>query len=55
MEHSGKHFIAIIGGSVAGSEAAFILAEKGFRVVVFDQKTCLMAKLKMDYLNGILG
>jgi len=37
MRHSGKHFIAIIGGFVAGSEPAFILVEKGFKVVVFDQ------------------
>ncbi len=46
MGHSGKHFIAIIGGSVAGSEAAFILAEKGFRVVVFDQKNLPYGKIE---------
>ncbi len=46
MEHSGKHFIAIIGGSVAGSEAAFILAKKGFRVVVFDQKNLPYGKIE---------
>lgn len=46
MEHSGKHFIAIIGGSVAGSEAAFILAEKGFKVVVFDQKNLPYGKIE---------
>ncbi len=46
MEHSEKHFIAIIGGSVAGSEAAFILAEKGFRVVVFDQKNLPYGKIE---------
>ena len=46
MEHSGKHFIAIIGGSVAGSEAAFMLAEKGFRVVVFDQKNLPYGKIE---------
>ena len=46
MGHSGKHFIAIIGGSIAGSEAAFILAEKGFRVVVFDQKNLPYGKIE---------
>ncbi|MCB0495055.1 MAG: FAD-dependent oxidoreductase [Cyclobacteriaceae bacterium] len=46
MEHSGKHFIAIIGGSVAGSEAAFMLAERGFRVVVFDQKNLPYGKIE---------
>lgn len=46
MGHSGKHFIAIIGGSVAGSEAAHILAEKGFRVVVFDQKNLPYGKIE---------
>jgi NADPH-dependent glutamate synthase beta subunit-like oxidoreductase len=46
MGNSGKHFIAIIGGSVAGSEAAYILAEKGFRVVVFDQKNLPYGKIE---------
>ncbi len=46
MEHYGKHFIAVIGGSVAGSEAAFILAEKGYRVVVFDQKKLPYGKIE---------
>ena len=46
MEHSGKHFIAIIGGSVAGSEAAYMLAKKGFRVVVFDQKNLPYGKIE---------
>lgn len=46
MEHSGKHFIAIIGGSVAGSEAGYMLAEKGFRVVVFDQKNLPYGKIE---------
>ncbi|VAW26873.1 hypothetical protein MNBD_BACTEROID04-1819, partial [hydrothermal vent metagenome] len=31
-----KHYIAVIGGSISGSEAAYLLAEKGFEVVVFD-------------------
>ncbi|MBS0000214.1 MAG: FAD-dependent oxidoreductase [Cyclobacteriaceae bacterium] len=34
---SGNHIVAIFGGAVAGSEAAFQLSTKGFRVVVFDQ------------------
>jgi len=46
MDHYNKHFIAIIGGSVAGSEAAFILADKGFRVVVFDQKNLSYGKIE---------
>ncbi|RME50810.1 MAG: hypothetical protein D6795_09405, partial [Deltaproteobacteria bacterium] len=36
MGESG-HFVAVIGGAVAGAEAAATLAEKGFEVVVFDQ------------------
>jgi ferredoxin--NADP+ reductase len=46
MNHYGKHFVAIIGGSVAGSEAAFLLAEKGIRVVVFDQKSLAYGKIE---------
>ena len=46
MNHYNKHFIAIIGGSVAGSEAAYILAQKGFRVVVFDQKKLSYGKIE---------
>lgn len=46
MEHSGHHFIAVIGGSVSGSEAAFQLAEKGFRVVVFDQLALPYGKIE---------
>lgn len=34
---SGHHFVAVFGGAVAGSEAAHQLANRGFRVVVFDQ------------------
>ncbi len=37
LKESGHHFIAIFGGAVAGSEAAYQLAKRGFRVVVFDQ------------------
>ena len=46
MEHSGHHFIAVVGGSVSGSEAAFQLAEKGFRVVVFDQVALPYGKIE---------
>jgi len=46
MEHSGHHFIAVIGGSVSGSEAALQLAEKGFRVVVFDQMALPYGKIE---------
>jgi ferredoxin--NADP+ reductase len=46
MEHSGHHFIAIIGGSVSGSEAALQLAERGFRVVVFDQLALPYGKIE---------
>ena len=46
MNHFGKHFVAIIGGSVAGSESAYFLAEKGTRVVVFDQKELPYGKIE---------
>jgi NADPH-dependent glutamate synthase beta subunit-like oxidoreductase len=43
---SKNHYVAIIGGSVAGSEAASILAEKGYKVVVFDQNELPYGKLE---------
>ena len=46
MEHSGHHFIAIVGGAVAGSEAAYQLALRGFRVVVFDQNMLPYGKIE---------
>ncbi|HHL52322.1 MAG TPA: hypothetical protein ENJ39_03020, partial [Flammeovirgaceae bacterium] len=46
MNHYGKHFVAVIGGSVSGSEAAWLLAEKGYRVVVFDQKMLPYGKIE---------
>ncbi len=46
MEHSGHHFIAIFGGAVAGSEAAYQLALRGFRVVVFDQNPLPYGKIE---------
>ena len=44
--NSKKHYIAIIGGSISGSEAAFILAEKGFRVVVFEMNDLPYGKIE---------
>ena len=46
MENSGHHFIAIFGGAVAGSEAAYQLAKRGFRVVVFDQNSLPYGKIE---------
>ena len=46
MTHSKYHFIAIFGGSVAGSEAAFQLAQRGFKVVVFDQNKLPYGKIE---------
>ncbi len=43
---SKKHYIAIIGGSIAGSEAAFILAEKDYRVVVFEMNDLPYGKIE---------
>lgn len=40
------HYIAIIGGSVSGSEAANMLAEQGHKVVVFDQNELPYGKLE---------
>lgn len=45
-EHYGKHFVAIIGGSVAGSEAAYILANRGYRVIVFEQRKLPYGKIE---------
>ena len=46
LEHSGHHFIAVFGGSVAGSEAAHQLALRGFRVVVFEQNNLPYGKIE---------
>ncbi len=46
MNHSQKHFIVVIGGSVAGSEAAYQLAQRDFRVIVFDQSTLPYGKIE---------
>lgn len=55
MNHYGKHFVAIIGGSVAGSEAAMLLAEKGYRVAVFDQKMLPYGKIEDGLPNWHVG
>ncbi len=41
-----SHYVAVVGSAVSGSEAANILAEKGVRVVVFDQNTLPYGKLE---------
>ena len=46
IKESGHHFIAIFGGAVAGAEAAFHLASRGFRVVVFDQSLLPYGKIE---------
>lgn len=42
----GHHFVAVFGGAVAGSEAAFQLAQRGFRVVVFEQNILPYGKIE---------
>ncbi len=37
MLNNGQYFVAIIGGAIAGSVAAEILADRGIRVAVFEQ------------------
>ncbi|MEZ4840753.1 MAG: hypothetical protein R2821_04380 [Flavobacteriaceae bacterium] len=41
-----KHYVAVIGGSISGSEAANLLAEHGFRVVVFDMNKLPYGKIE---------
>ena len=43
---SKNHYVAVIGGSVSGSEAANMLAQKGYKVVVFDQNELPYGKLE---------
>ena len=45
-EASRKHYVAVIGGSISGSEAANILSEHGFRVVVFDMNALPYGKIE---------
>lgn len=46
MSTQKNHYIAIIGGSVAGSEAAIQLAERGFKIAVFDQMPLPYGKIE---------
>jgi len=41
-----KHYVAVIGGSISGSEAANLLAQKGFKVVVFDMNKLPYGKIE---------
>ncbi len=41
-----KNYVAVIGGSVSGSQAAYILAEKGYRVVVFEMNNLPYGKIE---------
>ncbi len=41
-----KHYIAVIGGSISGSEAANLLAKNGFKVVVFDMNALPYGKIE---------
>ena len=46
MEEFKKHYVAIIGGSISGSEAANLLAQNGFRVVVFEMNKLPYGKIE---------
>lgn len=46
MDDFKKHYIAVIGGSISGSEAANLLAQNGFRVVVFDMNELPYGKIE---------
>ncbi len=46
MENHKKHYIAVIGGSISGSEAANLLAQNGFRVVVFEMNALPYGKIE---------
>jgi len=46
MPGNGRHVVAVIGGAVAGSVAAEILAKHGIRVVVFEQNTRPYGKIE---------
>lgn len=45
-EASRKHYVAVIGGSISGSEAASLLAQNGFRVIVFDMNALPYGKIE---------
>jgi ferredoxin--NADP+ reductase len=46
IKESGHHFVAIFGGAVAGAEAGYQLANRGFRVVIFDQSILPYGKIE---------
>jgi len=46
MVDTGHHFVVIFGGAVAGSEAAYQMAKRGFRIVVFDQNMLPYGKIE---------
>ena len=46
MELYPTHFVAVIGGAVAGSEAAFNLGQRGIKVVVFEQNSRPYGKIE---------
>jgi len=46
MPQNGQHFVAIVGGAIAGSVAAEILADRGTRVVVIEQNTRPYGKIE---------
>jgi len=46
MKDFKKHYIAVIGGSISGSEAASLLAKSGFRVVVFEMNKLPYGKIE---------
>ena len=38
MAKNGNYFVAVVGGAISGSVAAEILAERGIKVAVIEQK-----------------
>ena len=46
MSKNSEYYIAIIGGSIAGSEAAYQLAKNGFKIAVFDQMPLPYGKIE---------
>lgn len=46
MKNHKKHYIAVIGGSISGSEAANLLAKNGFRIVVFEMNALPYGKIE---------
>ena len=41
-----SHIVAVFGGAVSGAEAAFQLAERGIKTVVFDQQLLPYGKIE---------